>query len=48
VQWLGGVIAVRAITNRPLPTLEDVPHLVEMTIRGILVDEDSPAGRRAS
>lgn len=48
VQWLGGVIAVRAITNRPLPTLEDVPHLVEMTIRGILVDEADPAGRRAS
>jgi AcrR family transcriptional regulator len=38
VQWLGGVIAVRAITNRPLPTLEEVPRLVEMTIRGILVD----------
>jgi AcrR family transcriptional regulator len=38
VQWLGGLIAVRAITNRPLPTLDDVPHLVEMTIRGILVE----------
>jgi hypothetical protein len=38
VQWLGGLIAVRAITNRPLPSLSDVPHLVEMTIRGILVD----------
>jgi len=38
VQWLGGLIAVRAITNRPLPSLADVPHLVEMTIRGILVD----------
>jgi AcrR family transcriptional regulator len=38
VQWLGGLIAVRAITNRPLPTLEDVPHLVELTVRGILVD----------
>lgn len=38
VQWLGGVIAVRAITNRPLPTVEEVPRLVELTIRGILVD----------
>jgi AcrR family transcriptional regulator len=38
VQWLGGVIAVRAITNRPLPTLDDVPTLVEMAVRGILVD----------
>jgi AcrR family transcriptional regulator len=38
VQWLGGLIAVRAITNRPLPTLEDVPRLVDLSIRGILVD----------
>lgn len=38
VQWLGGLIANRAITNRPLPTSEDVPRLVEMTIRGIMVD----------
>jgi AcrR family transcriptional regulator len=36
VQWLGGVIAVRAITNRPLPTLEDVPRLVDLTLRGVL------------
>jgi AcrR family transcriptional regulator len=35
VQWLAGVIAVRAITNRPLPTVEEVPRLVEMTLRGI-------------
>lgn len=39
VQWLGGVIAVRAITNRPLPTVEDVPHLVELSLRGVLVDQ---------
>ena len=38
VQWLGGVIAVRAITNRPLPTVDDVPHLVELSLRGILAD----------
>jgi AcrR family transcriptional regulator len=37
VQWLGGLIANRAITNRPLPTLEDVPRLVDMTLRGIVV-----------
>lgn len=36
VQWLGGVIAVRAITNRPLPTVDDVPELVELTVRGVL------------
>lgn len=40
VQWLGGVIAARAITNRPLPTLEDVPHLVQLTLRGALVEGD--------
>jgi AcrR family transcriptional regulator len=35
VQWLGGLIAMRAITDRPLPTLDEVPALVELTIRGI-------------
>jgi AcrR family transcriptional regulator len=35
VQWLGGLIAMRAITDRPLPTEEEVPRLVEMTLRGI-------------
>lgn len=40
VQWLGGVIAARAITNRPLPTAADVPHLVKMTLRGALVGND--------
>ncbi len=36
VQWLGGLIAMRTITDRPLPTLEDVPALVELTLRGIV------------
>lgn len=36
VQWLGGVIAARAITNRPMPTVQDVPCLVEMALRGIV------------
>jgi len=39
VQWLGGLIAMRAITNRPLPGLDEVPRLVEMTLRGILADQ---------
>ena len=38
VQWLGGIIATRAITGRPLPTIDDVDHLVDMTLRGVLVD----------
>ena len=37
VQWLGGVIAVRAITGRPLPTVDDVDHLVRLTLQGIVV-----------
>ena len=41
VQWLGGLIAVRAITNRPLPTVEDVPHLVDLSLRGVLADRSS-------
>jgi AcrR family transcriptional regulator len=39
VQWLGGLIATRAITNRPLPRVEDVPRLVQMTLQGILAPQ---------
>jgi AcrR family transcriptional regulator len=42
VQWLGGLLASRAITNRPFPTLDDLPRLVDMTIRGILADGAGP------
>jgi AcrR family transcriptional regulator len=35
VQWLTGVILVRAVTGRPMPTLDDVPALVDFTLRGI-------------
>jgi AcrR family transcriptional regulator len=35
VQWLGGLIIMRAVTGRPMPTLEDVPTLVDFTLRGI-------------
>jgi AcrR family transcriptional regulator len=38
VQWLGGLIAMRAVTNRALPSVEDVPRLVEMTLRGVLAE----------
>ena len=36
VQWVGGLIGMRAITHRPLPRLEDVDDLVEFTLRGVL------------
>jgi AcrR family transcriptional regulator len=36
VQWLGGMLATRAITHRPMPTVEDVGPLVEFTLRGVL------------
>jgi AcrR family transcriptional regulator len=36
VQWLGGLLAVRAITHRPMPTVDDVDQLVEFTLRGVL------------
>ncbi len=39
VQWLGGIIATRTITGRPLPTVDDVDHLVDMTLRGVMVDD---------
>ena len=36
VQWLGGLLAIRAITHRPMPTVEDADVLVEFTLRGVL------------
>ena len=36
VQWLGGLLAIRAITHRPMPKLEEAGALVEFTLRGIL------------
>jgi AcrR family transcriptional regulator len=36
VQWLGGLIAARTITGRPLPSVDDVDTLVDLTLRGVL------------
>lgn len=36
VQWLGGLLAVRAISHRPMPTVDDVDALVDFTLRGVL------------
>jgi AcrR family transcriptional regulator len=38
VQWLGGLVASRTITGRPLPSVDDVDRLVDLTLRGVLVD----------
>ena len=35
VQWLGGLLAIRAITHRPMPPVEDAEKLVEFTLRGV-------------
>ena len=35
VQWLGGLLAIRAITHRPMPAIEDADTLVEFTLRGV-------------
>jgi AcrR family transcriptional regulator len=35
VQWLGGLLIMREVTGRPMPTLDDVPVLVAFTLRGI-------------
>src|SRR5689334_18825658 len=35
VQWLGGVLAIRAITHRPMPGPEDVDALVDFTLQGV-------------
>ncbi|HET7357528.1 MAG TPA: TetR/AcrR family transcriptional regulator [Nocardioidaceae bacterium] len=33
-QWLDGLLAFRMVTQRPLPTVEDVDRLVELALRG--------------
>ena len=38
VQWLGGLLAARAITRRPMPSVDDVDALVEFTLRGSVTD----------
>lgn len=35
VQWLGGLLAIRAITHRAMPRIEDAEQLVEFTLRGV-------------
>ena len=39
VQWLGGLLASRVITRRPMPTVAEVDELVDFTLRGV-IDED--------
>ncbi|GAA0922724.1 TetR/AcrR family transcriptional regulator [Kribbella koreensis] len=36
VQWLAGVLILRAMTGEPMPAVEDADHLVEMTMRSIV------------
>jgi AcrR family transcriptional regulator len=35
VQWLGGLLTSRAITDRPMPRVDDVDGLVRFTLRGV-------------
>jgi AcrR family transcriptional regulator len=35
VEWLAGVLILRVLTNQPMPAVEDVEHLVDMTMRSI-------------
>jgi hypothetical protein len=36
VQWLAGVLVIRALTGQPMPSVDDADHLVQMTLRCIL------------
>ncbi|GAA1561911.1 TetR/AcrR family transcriptional regulator [Kribbella lupini] len=36
VQWLAGVLIIRAMTGEPMPRVGDTDHLVQMTLRCIL------------
>ena len=40
VQWLGGLLAVRAITHRPMPSVDEVDDLVAFTLRGVRSESD--------
>jgi AcrR family transcriptional regulator len=44
VQWLGGMITVRAVGGRPMPTLDDVDALVAFTLRGVLAEPGDGSG----
>jgi AcrR family transcriptional regulator len=39
VQWLGGLLATRAITHRPMPAVDEVDALVAFTLRGVRVED---------
>jgi AcrR family transcriptional regulator len=36
VQWLAGVLIIRAMTGEPMPRVEDADYLVQMTLRSIV------------
>ncbi|WP_041290436.1 TetR/AcrR family transcriptional regulator [Kribbella flavida] len=36
VQWLAGVLVIRALTGEAMPTVADADHLMEMTLRCIV------------
>ncbi|MEV6287527.1 TetR/AcrR family transcriptional regulator [Kribbella sp. NPDC051770] len=36
VQWLAGVLIIRAMTGEPMPRIEEADHLVQMTMRCIV------------
>jgi AcrR family transcriptional regulator len=44
VQWLGGMITVRAVSGRPMPTVDEVDALVQFTLRGVLAKGPSEPG----
>jgi AcrR family transcriptional regulator len=39
VQWLGGILATRAITHRPMPSVDDVDVLVAFTLKGVRTED---------
>jgi AcrR family transcriptional regulator len=46
VQWLGALLAARAITHRPMPSVDDADALVAFTLDGVRArpDRDQAAG----
>lgn len=42
VEWLAGVIVVRALTGQPMPVPDDADRLVDLTLRAIMKDGSRP------
>ena len=41
MHWIGGLMATKLITGRPMPTMDEVDDMLAFVLRGVLVDPSS-------